>query len=251
MIRCSRFNCLVLAALLVLQPISVLFAAPLVTVSVVARKSGTSDAYTSTLAVQNGEAIDLQFIARLAPTGTNNASAGNASSYTQGTDGINSMKFNAYQSTTNQIQVNLTPVTLTGGFNNGTGNSGGTQKIRSGSNNDLENIRPIQNAGTYVGLNANAPINVIFASASATVTSTGTGTSSTLNLSYLLPDPISSTITVGGKFNGGSIFTGNVDDTDPVLAFDALTLTALPEPATFSLLAIPVLLMLRRHRRND
>ena len=71
-----------------------------------------------------------------------------------------------------------------------------------------------------------------------------------MGLSYLSPVKAGvgdQEIILGAKYNGGAILAGLVQDPDPLLAFNNLTL--IPEPATLSLLALGSLVLLRRRDR--
>jgi len=225
-------------------------AAPIVTVYVLGQVNGSGNPYSSSITVQNGSTVNYELFAMLANVGTTNTTGPTTiTSLTPGTDGINALKFNLFQSASAPIQLNIAVPTLTNGFTNGTGASGGTLTTRSGSNNDVIDIRPIQASGVFVGVaTANTPSAVEVGSGSATVSSIGSGGVSSLQLSYLLPQTINSSQTASGKINGGSPFVGSTTDTDPVVGFTSLTMST-PEPGSLWPIAlVSVSLMLRRCR---
>ncbi len=228
-------------------------AAPLINLTLLARESGSGNAFSNTITVHAGDSIDYEILADLADLGVFNSSAGQTvTSYTPGTDGINSLKFNLYESSASAIAVNFAVPTLTGGFQNGIGASSGMPSPRSaGGGDDILNLRAIQSPGVFVAINGvNSHASVLVASGTANIASFGTESPSLLLLSYTLPSPINTSTTATGKINGGSPFSGSIGDADPILGTTGASVTITPEPSSLFLLAgLAPITLLARHRQ--
>src|SRR5690348_2610822 len=155
----------VIATAALLYNSSQLPADPFVNVTILGRISGSSDAFSSTVAVTAGQLIDYQLIVDMAPTGTTNtqgATVRTINSLTFGTDGINSLGFNVFQSATADIQadfgtagvLNTDPTSLSNDSWAGAGGaSGGTPTIRAGTTlRDLNAVRPVHPPGVFTGI---------------------------------------------------------------------------------------------------
>ncbi|MCX5653979.1 MAG: PEP-CTERM sorting domain-containing protein [Planctomycetota bacterium] len=165
-------------------------AAPFLTTYMEARVAGGS--WGTVVAVVPGQAVEYRIMGLISPVGTANVKVGAGLAGTIGSlhkegwfvvsppsgdttvSGVNGMKFNAYQTAANDIQVDFaTAATMAGGtfsdgkawsFGAGTGAGGGAPMPRAGGiGNDLGLIRPLLVTGMYVGvpsLNNPAPFQI-------------------------------------------------------------------------------------------
>lgn len=175
-------------------------AAPIVTLELQARKTGTLDAFSSSITpLAAGELFDYRVVARMADVGTVNqfdgsgatgvvpsgAGAKTVSAYTPGTGatpsatahGFQSARFHVYQLASDATQVDFNSAALLGaGFNLGIGNSGGTLSNRADNSalQDLAGISAVLSAGNRVGIDASGnPIDIVVASGSFEINSLG------------------------------------------------------------------------------
>lgn len=258
-------------------------ASPLVNVFMTGKDitQGQAAFTTAPIQVQTGDTIVYQVLTFLAPTGTTNALLG-ATPYSikvNNQDGINSLSVNAFELTSQQIQVdfkNAVPqqvivksssgsptstttvpgegivlLTATVNWKSGTGANGGHLGARGNGNNDIVFIRPVAPAGTFRGLTSTQAASVI-GTGLFVVTGLGDGSASTVGLKY-------TPSTQGG---GAGAFTVNNHTTilqwsdttengaDPIEAFNSLTLTTIPEPGTLSMLGLAAAGLLVRRKEK-
>jgi hypothetical protein len=153
-------------------------AAPFLTTYMEARVAGGS--WGTVVAVVPGQAVEYRIMGLISPLGTANVKVGVGLAGTIGSlhqegwftlspaagdptvSGVNNMKFSAYQTAANDIQVNFATAALASGvfsdavawsFGVGTGASGGAPTPRvGGTGNDLMGIRPNAGVGFYIGV---------------------------------------------------------------------------------------------------
>jgi len=224
----------------------------------------SANQYLPNLQVNPGDTVVYSILTYMSPTGTfnTNSFAVNSggvflSKLVNNVDGINTLTFDAYQLTADQIQVDFkngvpiqTSVTSSGqtatlapaqgisltsgntGWKNVFAASGGTlghpstSGARTGPANDLVLIRPGQSPGTFRGLFSSQPVSNL-GTGLFVVSSTGTGALSTVKMRY-------SPTTEGGS--GGGFGWNNFADaanltdleeagTDPFTTYSGLTLS--------------------------
>ena len=256
---CARRGILALVALVALVvclPVASALGSPLVNITIKGSTDGVT--YSSVLAVAPGDTLlYYQVWLQFAPMGTVNAkgtinslykAAGPAPIQVAMSDGVNSLKFNLYQTTSSAIQVNLatyggvddpvwySDVTLmdAAGWASGTGASGGEPTVRGSSGNyDAIGVRPVRASGNWSNtlLSAsNVPAAVMIASGQSTIASiVHNYVDSLLVGSYNNPTVVPDNPFGAIKINSTSttqattIYMTPVD-ADPVLGFNNLTM---------------------------
>jgi len=255
----------------------------------------TVTGWQSTATVHAGDTVVYEILTFLSPVGTTNhiTDATHPTGHTitatvSGTDGINSLSFDAYQLSTDQIQVDLkngvatqtTPashkvipgqgVSLNNsgngvGWNNGQGSGGGhlghettVTNARAGANNDILFIRPVQLGGTFRGITSTQPASLI-GTGLFVVSSIGDGSSTPIRMRY-------TPSTEGGK-GGGFAINGQTDipnlfdsvtgqpnqgelGNDPFVGYNTLNIVAAPEPGSLSLLGLAAAGLLARRKNK-
>jgi hypothetical protein len=229
-----------------LLPISEAAANPFVNQTILARvkTTGNTNSFSSVVAVHTGDILEYQLFVEMADVGTVNnstslqASARTIQSLVPGVDGINALKFNLYEASTDQIQVNFaTKVTLdtsgeTQGWAGASGWSRGIVTTRTGTTyKNLLSIRPIQYVGegtsVYVGvdsMNHHVPVFIGSGTAAVAAASVPSGGDSFLRLSAKVPTSVD-------VYNGAIRFNNNTvgvatttDASDPEIMYGNLTI---------------------------
>ena len=261
---CARRGILALVALVALVvclPVASALGSPLVNITIKGSTDGVT--YSSVLAVAPGNSLlYYQVWLQFAPMGTVNAkgtitnlykrTTGTTSDKEKYSDGVNSLKFNLYQTPSSAIQVNLatyggaedpvwySDVTLmdTAGWASGTGASGGEPTGRGGSAlvYDAIGVRPVRASGNWSQtlLSAtNVPAAVMIASGQSTIASIVQNyVDSLLVGSYTNPTAVPDNPFGAIKINSTSSATADQgipiymtpNDADPVLGFNNLTM---------------------------
>ncbi len=212
------------------------WASPFVYFEILARNNANqTDAFTPSLAVTTGEVVQYEVLLRMAPVGTSNqqgaAAAKTISSLTMNTgstngDGVNTFEFDMFQAAAAAVQVNFgSALTLNtdptpqsnDSWGAGTGPSGGTPTVRSGSNNDLIGIKAVHANGVQTGVTADTSTYELMGSGTFTVAS-GSGLA-------LVQAKFHSPVTL--KYNGGTILAPTATTeggSDPYISYQSLTL---------------------------
>jgi hypothetical protein len=251
-------------------------AAPYLTVSMLGRVQGSGQPFSSSVLVAPGNVVEYQLNFQLAPEGTTNAFAGAAANQTITnwvTDplksGLNNVKFNVGQ--TSSVGA-LSAVMLDnvdasgddGGWNDGAQFTNGAV-----SGNNLNGLFLQRAPGDFRGTAGNTaatgenaiiePVLTI-ASGSFNVSSADPGSSGVVNGS--VDTSVTSALFGGFRWrNSGD--TGSVNYTptagqqlnginggSPIVAFNGLSLTTVPEPTALGLLGVAGLGALARRRRQ-
>jgi hypothetical protein len=247
----SRAICPAIVGALVLAAWTSVQAAPLGIITLQGRKAGGD--WSSNLIVAPGDVIEYRLQASQAPVGTTN---GNNTITTHNGSGFNSLHFNITQQASAPIQVNFRPplsdptnlASFRNGWADGAGARPGTPTLRSGTtNNDILDIRPVHAPGVFTG--AATPETVVELS-TFNVATAPAGATTTLVPSW-------GTITGSIRINGtGSAFiqngtTGHAQQSpDPMVQFNGLTLTAVPEPSTIALVGMGLIGLVAFARRR-
>jgi hypothetical protein len=229
----TKKTLVILAALGIVLSTTAAFAAPFATITLKGRVKTTDNHNpwtTSPIAVRDSDILEYQMWVQMATVGTvNTTSPGRTiTRLVSGTDGINSLQFHIYQTSTQEIQVDFaTAAVLVGNSDNtgwwaNTGKSGGNPTARSGvtGKNDLLNIRPIRQTGEFVAITAN----LIGAGETAAITTLGTGADSLISASYSAPVLISDTYPIQLKHSNGTLWKATRTAADPGLGFNGLTI---------------------------
>jgi len=235
---CAKVVGVSLALILVVLLAASAQAAPFVTVTLKARVQGSGNPYTTgPIAVRSGNVLEYELWVEMAPIGTVNTMitvAGTSTITTVRTitsysaepaNGVNSLKFNLYQTATEQIQADFsTAVALVTEWALGTGPSGGTVTARGATGkSDLLGIRPIRATGNFAGIHDSESK---FASGQTEpITTLGTGADSLIGVSYSLPSEVNVTNVAVVKYNGST--TWNITKTaqaDPGMTLNGLTI---------------------------
>lgn len=258
---CARRGILALVALVALVvclPVASALGSPLVNITIKGSTDGVT--YSPVLAVAPADTLlYYQVWLQLAPVGTVNAkgtitslykATGPTTNQVKYSDGVNSLKFNLYQTSASGVQVNLatdygTPGSpdlysdpmLEVGWDAGTGASGGTPVLRSGTGDyNAIGVRPVRASGNWSSnmLSAtNVPAAVMIAAGQSTIASiTQNYVDSVLLGSYTNPTAVPDNPFGAIKINstgattatqGDPIYMTPVD-ADPVLGFNNLTM---------------------------
>jgi hypothetical protein len=255
--RNARLLSTALAAAVWSLPAPHAHAAPFVTFSLVGRLYGSSDAFSSVVRSPSSGAIEYQVVVDMAATGTVNVQgtiARTITSLTVGTDGINSVKLDIFESASQAVQLSFdSPATLNpdpsplanDSWAAGTGARGGTPTARPGqpAYNDLIEIRPIHAAGVFTAINPEIMISGVCSM------DTSSGSTSLIQMRF---SPL--TNLEGMKINGGAVVFADTDTEssgDPLTAYNSMTVHV-PEPASALLAGIAALgLLARRPSRNN
>jgi len=236
-------------------------AMPYVNVSMLGKDiSQGQSAFSANLQVNVGDTVVFQILTYLAATGATNTSGSvpPMSVKVNNTDGLNTLTFDAYQLSTDQVQVDfrngvplitsVNPTTGSGvststvqpaegvslvtgltGWKNATGANGGSVGHSGLSNraggNDIIAIRPGQSPGTFRGLNSSQAASSL-GTGLFVVTSLGNGALSTVKMRY-------TPTAFGGQGGGFQYNAGTTAPTlsdseelgpDPFVKFNSLTL---------------------------
>jgi len=251
--KLNRALCPVLVGTLVLTAWSAVQAAPLGHVILEGRKQGQTD-WVRELVVAPGDVIEYRLLADLAPVGTTNGS--NTINNTNGS-GFQSLALMIAQDAAAPIQVDFNPpladpnplASFRNGWADGTGAGPGTLAPRAGGQGDnLVNIRPVHAAGVFTGVDPE----VIVTGSTFNVGTAPAGASTVLNPTWntTTGGPGSGSLRINGA---GSIFitAAGQAGADPLVGYQGLTLTAIPEPSTIALVGMGLigLVAIARRRR--
>ncbi|MCX5653887.1 MAG: PEP-CTERM sorting domain-containing protein [Planctomycetota bacterium] len=231
-------------------------AAPFLTTYMEARVAGGS--WGTVVAVVPGQTVEYRIMGMISPVGTANVNVGSGyagqilSLHKEGwftlvpaagditVSGVQGMKFNAYQTATDPLQVDFATATLASGtfsdgkawsFGAGTGASGGGPVARTGgTGNNLIGIRPITRPGYYIGVpSLDSPAPFLIASGSMG-TSSGpvTHTDSKVLMDGVAPNPNPDAVTTTMRVWTGTSATDNTPKNKPVNEWSTWT----SDPAT-------------------
>jgi PEP-CTERM motif len=241
-----------LIGLFVLVNSACVYASPLINFKLEGRRPGSDDPFASNLAVSVGDIVEYRLSAQMAAPGTENQHLLNALPSTPFRHGINSLSLAIVQSPSDPIQVDFSSsAELALGWDRRVGAQGGIPTLRPGASwNDLLWIRPIQDAGVFVGDSETTVLSGLLKVASVT------GASGELSAEW-------------GAWSGGAAFEGKIffitgpnwadrhgrpvteASSDPFTHFTPLTLTAaagspVPEPSTLVMAASALAVLLLR-----
>lgn len=214
-------------------------AAPLITIKML---TTTDASNVNVTAADAGTLVNFKLVAFYSDIGTTNVNGATTRTLNSLTasDGLQSTRFNIFQSTTNTSQIDFDgPITLDPFYTGGTGAGGGTVDARGNGSDNLVNIQAVGAPGTY---KLGSPVlagPILIGTGSFRLGTVGAGVSS-VQMSY------ASSATIGGsigdfpavsspgafRINGGTSVLTSVSNTDPLIGFQALTITgAGGEPA--------------------
>ncbi|MCX5672137.1 MAG: PEP-CTERM sorting domain-containing protein [Planctomycetota bacterium] len=268
MITCAKKTLfLAMAALVVAMPMATAFGAPFAYVTMMGRVAGSGGAWSPIVSVVPGQSVEYRLYVMMAnplPVINTTAPATTMGTLASPKDGINSIKLHIYETADQAIQVGFTPILVPGdpeadppipdswvgtnlvaAWKAASGYYGGDLDNSAGPgfvSPVVRNVRAVRAAGNMAGVTSASN----FASGSAVVSTVGAGTDSTVKMGYGViangaPWNIgagaigSETETaVGMTINSGTgLVVGFVNDPDPKLGFNNLTLTTGPvEPYT-------------------
>jgi hypothetical protein len=209
--------------------------------------------YSSTLQVVAGQTYDFEVVGQLASVGTVNAHPGGTiTSEVAGVDGIGSTNYNLIDNGANPVQISFTSSQLQGTYSQGFGGTAGTPaSSNGGTNNELDDVRPINPFLVYNGVNGSP---VVMESGTFTVPSAAASSTSQLVGVY------------GGQLSGfkinnnqtqamsASTESGSDGFNDPYQQIAPLTLTTgaspVPEPASVAVFGLGAIGLLARRRRT-
>jgi hypothetical protein len=105
-----------------------------------------------------GDTIEYQLVGNVSPIGTiyagnTGAAAITITSLTTGPDGVNTLRADLFQLSTDSVQVDLSVGTLAAGWANTVDQSPGQLANRGNGNDDITGIRPGATAGVFKALN--------------------------------------------------------------------------------------------------
>jgi hypothetical protein len=249
----------VLFAVLAFASCGVVQAAPLIHFTLEGRKQGSNDEFASSVQVAPGDAVEYRLQMSMAPEGTPSLHLNGLDNSPTYKHGVNSLSISMFQSPTDSIQVDFSSpaelwpgeVALNNGWNHGPSARGGNLAPRPGSPwNDLLDIRPIHRPGLFTGEDDQTIYTGV-------LRITGiSGDSGQIQPKW---GPFSGAARhfgegvimtrQNGYFLDGSIYVGTEVGPDPITHFAPLTLTrigaaAVPEPSTFALAGVTLLLVL-------
>ncbi|MCX5674453.1 MAG: PEP-CTERM sorting domain-containing protein [Planctomycetota bacterium] len=196
---------------------------------------------TGPLAVEDGQTVYYNIRVQMAnPSGGaiyNAPTNKTMSTLTESIDGISSMKFNLYELAADPIQADFaTASTLNAaaGWAGGTGPSGGVPTVGSGiyargTYKNLIGIRPIQAAGTFVGVTGSTPTALLISTGSAVVHGSSLTTDSFLKMNAKVPSNsvTNAIIRVNNPYVTASELTAQAGyDADPLTVFGPVGSTA-------------------------
>jgi hypothetical protein len=244
---------LAMAALVVAMPVATAFGAPFAYVTMVGRVAGSGEAFAPIVNLAPGQTLEYQIWAAMAsplPVSNITTPATTVASLVDGTDGINSLKFHIYEAADQAIKVTLTRPYLAGTeddpeWKGASGYFRGILDTTAGPgfvSPVVRNVRPVRESGSMAGVLSPS----LVATGSAAVSTVGAGTDSTLKMGYGVTangapwnigagaSGSETETTVGMTVNSGmGLVVGFVNDPDPKLGFNNLTLTTgLVEPFT-------------------
>ena len=243
---------LAMAALVVAMPVATAFGAPFAYVTMMGRVAGSGGDFAPIVKLEPGQTLEYQIWAAMAsplPVSNSTTPATTVASLVDGTDGINSLKFHIYEAADQAIRVTLTRPYLAGTEDDPEwkGASGYSRGILDSSapgfvSPVVRNVRPVRESGSMAGVLSPS----LVATGTAAVSTVGTGTDSRLKMGYGVTangapwnigagaSGSETETTVGMTVNSGmGLVVGFVNDPDPKLGFNNLTLTTgLVEPFT-------------------
>ncbi len=225
-------------------------AAPLFNLQLLGRDATTNPggAFTATVTVANaGDVIEYQLVGNMSPvgtvyTGTTGAVAITITSLTAGPDGAQSVRLDAFELVSDQIQVNITNnETFQNGWNSIVDFSAGQNVPRGNGNTDVTGIRPGKASGVFGAINPE-----VIMTGAMNVTATGTGADSLVRVRW---SSGSGGMHVNGNGLGRFPSLTTENGTAPLISYAPLTLVA-PEPGSLSLLSLAGLGLLARRRKD-
>lgn len=221
-------------------------AAPLLSISLVGRVSGTGDPFASVVTTSApGQGIDYRIVFDMAPVGTQNTQGMNTrtiNSLTPGTDGANFAKVDVVQiSAAAGLQVDLVDsVTLNSAWDDSVAASQGIPVLRTATDHDLHSIRPGRSIGTFSAIDPEVVANGQFY-----ISSLGDGTNAVISARFAADSPSGSV-----RFNAqAAVFmtTLTEDGDDPLITYIPLVV-GIPEPTSVCSVTLLTLLVLSPSR---
>ena len=251
-------------------------AAAFMTVDLLGRVQGSGLPFSSSVEVEAGNVVEYQVRIQLAPEGTTNVNPTGtgfdtivnwvpSQGSTNPTSGLNALLFSLTQAEASGIQADfdgaIVGATTGGGtWGAGTGSSVGTVTARGATgNDDLLNVRLFRESGNFDGIGAgDVPESLIIASGVFDIASAGAASVVNMTLTGI---PTTQTIATYRWRNAANTAdvnyletssqqTNSVTAGDPIIDFNDLSLTPIPEPATLGLAAVAGLGLLARRRRK-